>query len=143
MKPGLEKVTYHRYNTREERLASWQFNREAYQEWRFGAECQRWIKTRKRKQSNLCFICMTPLFGVLHIDHIFPLYLGGTNAFNNMCLTHAACNMDKGIKVTTYDESLKRRRQFNKMLKAANKAKRKSATRNKAARKLNKLNARI
>lgn len=111
--------TYVRYATKEERLVAWKSNRELYTVWRKSADAKRWITRIRKKQQNLCFICMHPLDTFIHVDHIFPLYLGGTNSKLNLCITHPACNMDKGIEVyTTYREASRRRAQFNKMRKA-------------------------
>lgn len=62
---------------------------------------------------------MLPLTPQIHLDHIFPLYLGGSNGAINMCVTHPACNMNKGAKVyTTFKQAGHRRRQFKLMRKA-------------------------
>lgn len=36
--------------------------------------------------------------GPFHIDHIFPVSRGGTNAVSNLALACAACNLSKGAK---------------------------------------------
>lgn len=111
--------TYVKFNSREERIAAWKSNREAYTAWRKTAEARRWIVWVRKKQQQLCFICVTPLDEAIHVDHIFPLYLGGTNSKLNLCVTHPKCNMDKGAKVyTTYKQACCRRAQFNRIRKA-------------------------
>lgn len=116
---STEKNTYHKYETYEDRLAAWKKNRASYNTWRKTREAYRFIEWKRKKQQNLCFICLLPLEQFVHVDHIFPLYLGGTNFKGNMCLTHPKCNMDKGTKVySTYKQTCKRRHQFNVMRKA-------------------------
>lgn len=110
---------YIKYATKDERLEAWRTNRIEYNKWRKTTEAYKFIDWKRKKQQNLCFICIQPLSQSIHVDHIFPLYLGGTNFRGNLCLTHPDCNMDKGIKVyLTYKQACKRRRQFNLMRKA-------------------------
>jgi len=111
---------YVKYTSKEERLQAWRLNRAEYSKWRRTPEAYRFISWKRDKQRGLCFICIKPLAESIHIDHIFPLYLGGTNFRGNMCLTHPKCNMDKGIEVyQTYKQACHRRRQFNLMAKAS------------------------
>lgn len=110
---------YIRYDTKEERLEAWKRNRAEYTKWRKTPEAYKFIEWKRKKQQNLCFICVLPLGRLIHVDHIFPLYLGGTNFKGNFCLTHPECNMNKGIKVhITYKQACHRRRQFNLIRKS-------------------------
>ena len=110
---------YIKYSSKEERLEAWRLNRVNYNEWRKTPEAFKFIEWKRKKQQNLCFICVLPLRQSIHIDHIFPLYLGGTNFKGNLCLTHPDCNMKKGIEVYyTYRQACRRRRQFNLIRKA-------------------------
>jgi len=34
----------------------------------------------------------------VHVDHIFPLFKGGTNEYSNLALCCANCNLRKGSK---------------------------------------------
>lgn len=104
------------YNTNEERVAAWKKSREEYNEWRllFG---RKFVADRRKRQSNLCFICLRELDKLVHIDHIFPLFLGGTNSKLNLCITHPTCNIDKGAKATTnYKQACARRKLFNQIV---------------------------
>jgi len=50
-----------------------------------------------------CYLCLKPIeFGQDSIDHRTPLSRGGTNAYNNLGVTHLKCNLIKGKK--TLDE---------------------------------------
>jgi 5-methylcytosine-specific restriction endonuclease McrA len=49
-------------------------------------------------QKGLCPCCKESLSNAYHLDHIIPLYLGGTNSDDNVQLLRATCNLQKGIK---------------------------------------------
>lgn len=109
----MEKKLYYTYEDKTSRIVAWKKNRNVYSNWRkeYGNE---WIHKKRELQLNLCFICLIRLGDRIHIDHIFPLYLGGTNSYANLCLTHPKCNMNKGIQVNmTYKEACTRRKLFN------------------------------
>lgn len=115
-KATKETKLVHHFTKKEDRLANWQFAREDYDSWRKSESAKKWLARKRVRQSNLCFICLTDLDKFVHVDHVFPIFLGGTSSFNNLCLTHPYCNMDKGAKVTmTYKEALERRRLLNKI----------------------------
>lgn len=114
-----EKNTYHKYTSRDDRIAAWKKYRVEYNSWRRTEQAQTFIEKRRKKQQQLCFICVKPLGEKVHVDHIFPLYYGGTNAKANLCVTHPKCNMDKGTSVyTSYKQAGHRRRQFKLLRKA-------------------------
>lgn len=118
-KQNMETKHHIKYATKEERIEAWKANRIIYNKWRKTPEAHKFIEWKRLKQQNLCFICVRELGEPINVDHIFPLYLGGTNFKGNLCLTHHSCNMDKGIKVhITYKQACHRRRQFNLMRKA-------------------------
>ena len=51
----------------------------------------------RSRQNGLCGICVRSLGSEdLHIDHIIPRALGGTNVLNNLQVTHSECNIRKG-----------------------------------------------
>lgn len=113
------KNSYFKFNSKEERIEYWKNAKLEYTKWRKTDKAKKVIDKKTKKQQGLCFWCMLPLDDFIHIDHIFPLYLGGSNGAINMCVTHPKCNMDKGTKVlTTFKQSGHRRRQFKSMLKA-------------------------
>ena len=54
-----------------------------------------------RKQHGICGICYEPLpypptGDVVHVDHIIPRSLGGSDSRENLQATHANCNLAKG-----------------------------------------------
>lgn len=102
--------TYQLFNSYEERVEEWKLTRKEYANWRQSPEGLSFIHRRRKQQCNLCFLCLKPLEGLVHIDHSFPLWLGGTNSKANMVITHPKCNMDKGSSVPmTYRETTRRR----------------------------------
>lgn len=110
-----EKKLYYRYETRELRIEAWKRNRISYSHWRTG-EGRIWVDKKRKVQSDLCFICLKQLNEQVHVDHIFPLFMGGTNSYTNLCITHPVCNMDKGAKVTmSYKQACKRRHILNEI----------------------------
>lgn len=56
------------------------------------------INRLKVLQRSLCAVCKTKLKPGYHIDHIFPLALGGSNDANNLQLLCPTCNMKKNAK---------------------------------------------
>jgi len=108
-----EKKLYYRYPSDELRLKAWKQKRTVYESWRSGVG-RDWVESKRRSQHDLCFICLERLGLNIHVDHIYPLFLGGTNATANLSITHPDCNMEKGARVTmTYKEACKRRKLFN------------------------------
>lgn len=115
---GREQKLHHTFTSKEDRIANWQFAREDYTVWRQSEEGQKFVIQRRTRQHNLCFICLEPLAQLVHVDHIFPLFYGGTSAKTNLCLTHPACNMQKGAEVImTYKEACRRRGLFTQIKK--------------------------
>lgn len=49
-------------------------------------------------QKGLCVCCGQPLGDDYHIDHIMPLFLGGTNTDDNVQLLRQRCNGQKNTK---------------------------------------------
>lgn len=49
-------------------------------------------------QKGRCACCGVPLEDDYHIDHIVPLYLGGSNSDENIQLLRSICNLQKGKK---------------------------------------------
>jgi 5-methylcytosine-specific restriction endonuclease McrA len=46
-----------------------------------------------------CWICRHPVLGDWSMDHVIPLAKGGDHTYNNVRLTHARCNSDKGARL--------------------------------------------
>lgn len=101
-----------------ERKTAWKENRASYNQWRASDEGKKYVGVLRGKQLNCCFMCLSPLGRFVHVDHIFPLYFGGTNNKPNLCLMHPDCNMRKGVGfMFSYKEACKRRALFNKIRK--------------------------
>lgn len=49
-----------------------------------------------KKQKYKCFNCLKSVRKKYHIDHIIPLYLGGTNWIENIQILCPKCNLSKG-----------------------------------------------
>lgn len=113
------KNSYFKFKNKEERIEYWKKARLEYSAWRKTSTAKKLLSRKIKKQQGLCFWCMLPLDELVHIDHIFPLYLGGSNGAINMCATHPKCNMDKGAKVLiNFKQAGHRRRQFKALRKA-------------------------
>lgn len=61
----------------------------------------------KERYGDICYLCNTqinwklkwPALKSKSFDHMIPLARGGTHTYENIRLTHLACNMSKGNKV--------------------------------------------
>ena len=49
-------------------------------------------------QKGKCACCKQPLGNKFHLDHIMPLFLGGSNTDDNIQLLRAVCNNQKSFK---------------------------------------------
>lgn len=54
------------------------------------------IKSLYASQRGRCAYCRTRLTKGYHVDHIHPLFKGGSNSPSNLQLTCASCNIRKG-----------------------------------------------
>jgi 5-methylcytosine-specific restriction endonuclease McrA len=50
------------------------------------------------RQKGRCFYCKRPLRGILHMDHVMPVALGGPNTPVNFVAACPTCNMKKKDK---------------------------------------------
>ncbi len=41
----------------------------------------------------------------IHYDHVIPLARGGSHTFENIRISHGACNMRKGVKLLLSKET--------------------------------------
>lgn len=79
-------VTRHNHNRRAMKLASG------------GKLSTNIVKRLLILQNGLCPCCGGKLGDKYHLDHITPLYLGGTNTDDNVQLLRAECNLQKSRK---------------------------------------------
>jgi predicted RNA-binding Zn-ribbon protein involved in translation (DUF1610 family) len=63
-----------------------------------GSFTEKDIKLLMKKQKNKCVACNKNISKSYHIDHIFPLALGGNNKISNIQLLCPTCNVKKGAK---------------------------------------------
>lgn len=56
-------------------------------------------------QNNKCVYCQCDVSKIYHVDHITPLYRGGSNWAENLQILCPSCNCSKGAK--THDEFIK------------------------------------
>jgi len=63
-----------------------------------GRLSQNIVETLFKKQKGLCVCCHAKLGDDFHLDHIFPLALGGTNTDDNVQLLKSKCNLQKNAK---------------------------------------------
>lgn len=58
------------------------------------------------RDEGVCQICMTPVDGTFHADHIWPKSAGGPDSLNNLRVAHAQCNLAKGTNLPRSAEIL-------------------------------------
>lgn len=64
------------------------------------AELTLQIKAQTDKKGKVrCWICGKVIVGKFHIDHWIPLIEGGSNAADNIRITHPSCNLKKNDKL--------------------------------------------
>ena len=61
----------------------------------------RWVRERVIERDEMvCGLCKEPVetHAGIHIDHIIPVALGGTDDLENLQVAHAHCNLRKGAR---------------------------------------------
>ncbi len=53
------------------------------------------MEKKLSNQCNQCFYCATPIDMTSHLDHIVPVYYGGSNRSSNLVACCRPCNMYK------------------------------------------------
>jgi 5-methylcytosine-specific restriction endonuclease McrA len=95
----LEQMRRHN-NTEHGRLlhrASWH-KRKARKKAIGGVYTAQDIQLQYTRQKGKCYWCHKRL-GQYHIDHVIPLFRGGSNAPDNLVIACPTCNLKKGIKL--------------------------------------------
>lgn len=57
------------------------------------------IRLQLKTQKGLCWWCGEPMNEDQSVDHRVPLSKGGSNAPENIVITHLSCNLSKGAKM--------------------------------------------
>lgn len=63
-----------------------------------------WEKTKRivHSRERACVWC-GDVFGPFHVDHIWPVSLGGTDDLDNLVLACRRCNLEKSNKILLWD----------------------------------------
>lgn len=62
-----------------------------------GERRQRKLAALRKRDGDWCYYCRKALGrGSMTIDHVLPIYHGGTNVLENLVISCVACNMKKG-----------------------------------------------
>lgn len=86
------------------------------------------MEARLKEQRNQCFYCCCEIDMSSHLDHLIPVYYGGTNRRSNLVASCKSCNMTKmtdQIEITnpyTINDYLKLIDAYKKWRKKLNKA---------------------
>lgn len=63
-----------------------------------GSHTQDDIRRQREAQGDACYYCGTSLSDGMHVDHMMPLALGGSNGPENIVCACPTCNLRKGAK---------------------------------------------
>lgn len=88
-----------RYNDRQRDIQGWRVRRQKFEELRLTPEFKLWKEEQYKCQDKKCAWCQKPIqlnSYYTHVDHIKPLYHGGTNDYYNLVLACSYCNRRKG-----------------------------------------------
>lgn len=99
--PQIKKERQQKYRKKNpEKIAERDRNRRARSLRAEGSHTNKDIASIFERQRGLCVSCESVLIksgsGKMHVDHIMPLYLGGSNWPNNIQLLCPSCNASKG-----------------------------------------------
>lgn len=98
---------WHKQDKRD-RIQTWKKRREEFNLLKHSTEFKIWRKEQYNCQNHQCAWCKEWILEkseFTHVDHILPLFHGGTNDFSNMVLSCSTCNKRrKGSKVKGFNE---------------------------------------
>lgn len=63
-----------------------------------GSHTQADIQQMYADQNGLCAYCAKELNGDFHVDHMQPLFKGGSNDWTNLAISCKSCNLRKGTQ---------------------------------------------
>lgn len=87
------------YRAKQEHICEWHRTRDEFEELRMTPEFRVWREEQYRCQDKKCAWCKKPIqcySQYTHVDHIKPLFHGGTNNYWNLVLSCSYCNRRKG-----------------------------------------------
>jgi hypothetical protein len=58
------------------------------------------VELQYRSQRGKCWHCGVKIVGKYHLDHLYPIHLGGSNSARNIVISCPFCNYSKGHKPT-------------------------------------------
>lgn len=97
-----KKRTYEHSYGNNPRLVTSKKLRAEYNNWKKTPDFIKWRELQWRIQRGRCAWCrvkMNDQFTGVHVDHALPIYHEGRNSKDNLVLSHARCNLKKGIRV--------------------------------------------
>lgn len=59
--------------------------------------------------NGMCHLCLKPVAGEWHADHVIALRAGGTHEPDNMAVAHSSCNQSKGKRSGSRIETISER----------------------------------
>lgn len=91
------------YRARQSHIRDWRKVRDEFDELRLTPEFRIWREEQYKCQDKKCAWCKKPIqcySQYTHVDHIKPLFHGGTNSYWNLVLSCSYCNRRKGDWIT-------------------------------------------
>lgn len=64
------------------------------------------VRIAFRDRCSYCLASQEYVYGIFELEHILPVFLGGTNDEENLCLACRLCNSYKNIQTVGIDLSL-------------------------------------
>jgi hypothetical protein len=61
------------------------------------------VRIAFRGRCSYCLASQEYVYGIFEIEHILPVFLGGTNEEENLCIACRLCNSYKGIQTVGID----------------------------------------
>lgn len=86
-------------------VARWRRKRAEFEEQKGRPYFRKWKNEQYRCQEGKCAWCQKPIdihSPLTHVDHVKPLFWGGTNQYANLVLSCSECNKEKGDSVVGY-----------------------------------------
>lgn len=67
------------------------------------------MQNKLLQQEHECFYCADQITMLDHLDHLIPIYYGGTNQYRNLVASCKECNLMKGTEqmVVTSDRTIR------------------------------------